>query len=192
MTDTEATLPDLLAPNLDILFVGINPSRYSVEQGHYFARKINRFWPCFSQSRLSAKARAGLGVTALLPVHDSALPNYGFGFTDLVKRATANASELAPVEFVEAVATLKEKIEAFHPRIACFHGVTAFRPLHEALTGEKFAGKHGGRLGVQDLVISGTKLFVVPNPSPANSHFTPAEQTEWYDRLADFSITKDI
>jgi double-stranded uracil-DNA glycosylase len=29
-------------------------------------------------------------------------------------------------------------------------------------------------------------LFVVPNPSPANAHFTPRDQAEWYDKLADF------
>lgn len=43
------TLPDLLCPGMDLVFVGINPSPYSVEHGHYFARRTNRFWPAFSR-----------------------------------------------------------------------------------------------------------------------------------------------
>ena len=64
------TLPDLLRDGLEIVFVGINPSVFSAAQGHYFARKINRFWPAFSRSRLSRAARAGLGVERLEPMHD--------------------------------------------------------------------------------------------------------------------------
>jgi double-stranded uracil-DNA glycosylase len=41
-------------------------------------------------------------------------------------------------------------------------------------------------LGEQPQTIGATRLFVVPNPSPANAHFTVADQTMWYDRLADF------
>jgi double-stranded uracil-DNA glycosylase len=40
-------------------------------------------------------------------------------------------------------------------------------------------------LGLQPYTIGATRLFVVPNPSPANAHFTPADQTRWYDALAD-------
>ena len=54
------TLPDYLAPGMRLLLVGINPSVYSVQQGHYFARRINRFWPAFSASRLSADAAVAL------------------------------------------------------------------------------------------------------------------------------------
>src|SRR4029450_9362404 len=41
-------------------------------------------------------------------------------------------------------------------------------------------------LGPQPEAVRATRLFVVPNPSPANAHFTLADQTSWYDRLADF------
>ena len=87
------TLPDLLRDGLDLVFVGINPSLYSVAQGHYFARRANRFWPCFSRSALSAAARRALGNEVLLPEHDRRLPAHGIGFTDVVKRATARADE---------------------------------------------------------------------------------------------------
>src|SRR6516162_4347075 len=87
------TLPDLLRDQLDVVFIGINPSLFSVAQGHYFARRSNRFWPCFSRSILSEAARRALGVERLEPEHDRVLPAHGFGFTDLVKRPTARASD---------------------------------------------------------------------------------------------------
>src|ERR1700760_2928631 len=98
MMDRSDTLPDFLAERLEIVFIGINPSRYSVEKGHYFARPGNRFWPAFSRSRLSLAARRALGVAALGPEHDRLLPAHGIGFTDVVKRATARATDLAPRE----------------------------------------------------------------------------------------------
>jgi TDG/mug DNA glycosylase family protein len=174
------SLPDLLRDNLDILFVGINPSVYSAEKGHYFARKTNRFWPCFSRSKLSLAVRKALGVEWLEPEHDRILPEHGFGFTDAVKRPTPRASDLTRAEFSAGVAALAGKIEHFAPRIACFHGVTSYREVHRAWTGTRT----DPALGLQALVIGRTRLFVVPNPSAANARFTPDDQVAWYDRLA--------
>lgn len=178
--DPTASLPDLVRENLDVIFVGINPSSFSVAQGHYFARKTNRFWPSFSRSILSLKAREGLGVTRLEPMHDRALLDHGFGFTDAVKRASPRATDIAPAEFAAAVADLVGKLDHYRPRIACFHGIMAYRHVHRALT----RARTDPTLGAQPFGIGSTRLFVVPNPSPANAHFTPADQIEWYDRLA--------
>jgi TDG/mug DNA glycosylase family protein len=174
------TLPDLLREGLDVVFVGINPSVFSVAQGHYFARKINRFWPALSRSRLSLAARQGLGVEQLEPAHDRALQDYGFGFTDLVKRASPRATDLARGEPEEGVAVLVRKIKRDEPRFACLHGVTVGRPVQRVLAPQL---PEGG-LGLQPYTIGATQVFVVPNPSPANAHFTPADQTRWYDALA--------
>jgi TDG/mug DNA glycosylase family protein len=174
------TLPDLLAHGLDVVFVGINPSIYSVEHGHYFARRSNRFWPCISRSVLSARARCGLGVQTLTPEHDRALLGYGIGFTDLVKRPTPKASDLAPRELAAGVEHLLEKIRRFRPRVACFHGVTGYRYVHNIL-GDKAAPVV---LGLQSVRLEGARLFVVPNPSGANAHFSRDQQTQWYDALA--------
>ncbi|HEX6106971.1 MAG TPA: uracil-DNA glycosylase family protein, partial [Gemmatimonadales bacterium] len=38
------TVPDLIAPGLDVLFCGIIPGLYSGATGHHFARPGNRFW----------------------------------------------------------------------------------------------------------------------------------------------------
>jgi TDG/mug DNA glycosylase family protein len=179
-TDPAASLPDLVRENLDVIFIGINPSSFSVAQGHYFARKTNRFWPSFSRSVLSLEAREGLGVTRLEPMHDRALLDHGFGFTDAVKRASPRATDIAPAEFTAAVADLVAKLEQHRPRIACFHGIMAYRHVHRALT----RTRADPTLGAQPIGIGETRFFVVPNPSPANAHFTPADQIEWYDRLA--------
>jgi TDG/mug DNA glycosylase family protein len=175
------SLPDLLRPGLDIIFVGINPSLYSAEKGHYFARPANRFWPAFSRSGLSAQARARLGVERLLPEHDTSLMGYGIGFTDLVKRPSARAAQLEQRELKAGAEDLKKKLARFAPRIACFHGLTAYRPVQRLLAPDA-ADPH---LGLQDTRIGATPIFVVPNPSPANAHFTPADQALWYDRLAE-------
>ncbi len=175
------TLPDLLRGGLEVVFVGINPSLYSVARGHYFARRANRFWPCFSRSRLSAGVRAALGVERLEPEHDRMLPAHGFGFTDLVKRPTANANALLPGELEAGVADLLAKLERWAPGIACFHGMTILRRVHPVLTGRRGTPS----LGPQAVRVGATRLFAVPNPSPANAHFTPADQVAWYDRLDD-------
>jgi double-stranded uracil-DNA glycosylase len=177
-------LPDLLRNGLDIVFIGINPSIMSATQGHYFARPTNRFWPCFSRSTLSLRARQYLGVEMLGPTHDQALLAFGIGFTDIVKRPSANAAGLGRTEFEVGAPRLASKLMRYHPRIACFHGMTAYRPFHHALT--RGSVEHVPGLGPQPLYVGRTQLFVVPNPSPANAHFTPAEQTEWYDSLAAF------
>jgi double-stranded uracil-DNA glycosylase len=174
-----------MVAGLDVVFVGINPSVYSVEHGHYFARPGNRFWPCISASSLTKRARAGLGVDALGPQHDRALQAYGIGFTDLVKRATPKASDVKPAEFAAGVAHLVAKIERHRPRVACFHGITGYRHVHDVLAGTTSAIE----LGAQDVRLGTSRVFLVPNPSGANAHFSRADQTGWYDALARFLIT---
>lgn len=176
------TLPDLLAPGLDVVFVGINPSSYAVRQGHYFARKTNRFWPAFSRSRLSERIRATLGVDELRPEHDVLLPTFGYGFTDVVKIASSNASAVTPAMFREWTPRLRERLTTCAPKLACFHGLMGYRPFARHGLGADIAAV---TLGLQPVRLGQTQIFVIPNPSPANAHFTLADQTAWYDRLAD-------
>jgi TDG/mug DNA glycosylase family protein len=174
-------LADLLTADLDVVFVGINPSRFSAARGHYFARPTNRFWPCLSRSVLSLGAREELRVERLGPRHDRALLAHGIGFTDLVKRATPRAGDLAPSELAAGVGDLLAKLDRYRPRVACFHGITGYRHVHRILTDTKTKLQ----LGLQDVRLGPTRLYLVPNPSGANAHFTPSDQTMWYDRLAE-------
>jgi len=168
------------------VFVGINPGLYSARQGHYFARSTNRFWPAFTSSRLSERVRKGLAVDVLRAEHDGALLTFGIGFTDVVKRVSSNAAELDATDFVKWTPRLLGKLRRSAPRVACFHGLTAYRPFLALALGD---AERAPALGPQPEVIGATRLFVVPNPSPANAHFTLAEQAAWYDRLADFVLS---
>lgn len=177
------TLPDLLAPGLDLIFVGINPSIYSAERGHYFARRTNRFWPALSRSRLSAPIRAALGRDALTPEDDRRLTEFGIGFTDVVKTPTRNITEVRPADYAEWSPQLLAQLAEYAPRVACFQGITGYRAF------ARYALNLPGpftELGEQWETLGGTRIFVVPSPSPANAHFRLEDQIAWFDRLADF------
>jgi TDG/mug DNA glycosylase family protein len=180
--DAARTLPDLLCDGLALVFVGINPSVYSATQGHYFARRSNRFWPCLSRSVLSRPIREALDVERLEPAHDRLLPAHGIGFTDVVKRPTPKAADLGREEFAAGAKALSTKLERWQPRVVCFQGVMGYRPFAAAVG----ADTRGFVLGMQQLRLGRTHVFVVPSPSAANAHVTPLEQTAWYDRLAAF------
>lgn len=164
------TLPDLLAPGLRLVFVGINPGTYSVERGHYFARRTNRFWPAFSRSRLSAPIRATLGRDALGPEADVRLPDFGIGFADVVKLPSGNAAALRPADFQAWAPRLLARLEAHRPGLACFHGLTAYRALLGYGLGES---KPKAELGLQPRRLGAIPLFVVPNPRPGRCPLPP-------------------
>lgn len=180
---TIETLPDYLTQGLKLVLVGINPGLISARQGHYFARKTNRFWPAFSRSQLSAHVRAGLGRELLGPEDDSLLPAFGIGLTDLVKRPSGNAGELSRMEFEAEAPRLRARLENCAPRVAAFHGVTAYRAFARDALGQD-ARQIG--LGAQAPRVGETRLFVIPNPSPANAHYRPEDYVVWYDRLDQF------
>ncbi len=172
-TEPFQTLPDYLAHDLDIVLVGINPSPYSIRAGHYFANPRNRFWTALNNS--------GLVGVELTPEQDATVLNYGIGFTDVVKRPTGQASQLKAADFREWCPVLKAKLMEYQPRIACFHGLTGYKAFL------KYGEGSGERaeLGLQSRIIGQTRLFVVPNPSPANARFSIDTLTQWYHRLAD-------
>lgn len=177
------TLDDLLAPDMSLVLVGINPSTLSVARGHYFARKTNRFWPAFSRSRLSASARAGLGLEVLSASNDVDMTRFGIGFTDVVKVPSPMANTVGPADYQLWTPRLVARLRRYAPSVACFHGLTAWRPFVKWGLGQD---PRQCKLGAQSHVLGSTRVFVVPNPSPANAHFTPDEQVAWYDALADF------
>lgn len=174
------TLDDLLKRNLDVVFVGINPSIYSVERGHYFARPGNRFWPCLSLSKLSEHAREALHAEILTPQHDRALQKFGIGFTDLAKRPSVKASDLSLKELAAGVDALLAKLKKFKPRVACFHGITGYRHVHDLLGEKSTVAKHG----FQPLQLGETRIYLAPNPSGVNAHFTREDQIRAYDEIA--------
>ena len=165
------TLPDYLREGLDLLFVGLNPSEYSAEVGHYFANPRNRFWPAFNLSGLVSRE-----VTAQ---QDATLLDDGIGFTDVAKRPTTMGSGLRAADFRQWAPVLKEKIIRFAPKLVCFHGLMAYKAYLQHGEGVK----EKPELGLQERVIGTSKIFVVPNPSPANAKYSLNDLAEWYGRL---------
>ena len=148
------TLPDYLAPGLNIVFVGLNPGRYSVEAGHYFARPQNRFW--------SALSASGLVTHSVSPEDDASLLKQGIGFTDLVKRPTRGIDELSRDEYKAGAEILRRKLMRFQPKVACFVG----------LTGYKICFDPHAIIGLQTEQLGRTDLFVIPSTSPRNARYS--------------------
>src|SRR5919202_6690472 len=106
---------DVVAPNLRVLFVGINPGLYTAATGHHFARPGNRFWP--------ALHAAGFSARLLHPSEQRELLQRGYGITNLVNRATATADEVKPEEFIAGRARLAAKVRRLRPRVVAFLGM---------------------------------------------------------------------
>ena len=168
------TLPDHLRPGLDIVLIGLNPSTRSVQAGHYFANPRNRFWRAISASRLIGR-KVG-------PEDDAALLDNGIGFTDVVKRPTPQASGLTAADYRRDAPLLREKLLEYAPAIACFHGATAYRAYLRHAENIPNAGEIA--LGRQSRTIGASRVFVLPNPSPANARYSLADLTAWYDELS--------
>ena len=169
------TLPDLLAPGLDIVSIGINPSVYSVERGFNFARPGNRFWPALNASglvpeRLEPSAAA---VRRLFRVH-------GIGFTDLVKRATDRADQLTSADYVRGARLLERKLRRYRPAIAWFQGTSAYRIFLEHLRTPRAKISPG----LQPERFGATRVYVTPNPSGANPAANLDKLVPLYRKLA--------
>jgi TDG/mug DNA glycosylase family protein len=169
------TLPDYLRPGLDIVSIGLNPSLPSVREGFYFANPRNRFWRALNASGL-VPGELEPGVAAMEVLFEK----YGIGFTDVVKRPTAGGNELRAVDYREWAPLLKQKLEGYAPRIAWFHGKQAYANYLKYSEGIKPAIDWGE----QPAPIGSSRVFVTPNPSPANAVFSLEDLTGWFRQLA--------
>src|SRR5262249_2980240 len=113
------TVPDVIAPNLRVLFCGINPGLYTAAVGHHFARPGNRFWPALFQS--------GFTRRLLSPFDERELLESGIGISNVVPHATASAAELTREDFIAGGRTLAARIKRYRPRIVAILGVGAYR-----------------------------------------------------------------
>lgn len=157
------TVPDVIAPDLQVLFCGINPGLYSGYTGHHFARPGNRFWP--------ALYAAGFTPHLLRPEDERELLPLGYGITNLVARATATAAELTKAELLAGGRALADKVVVYQPRVVAVLGIGAYRSTF---------GRPGVALGRQDERLGEAYVWVLPNPSGLNAHYSPAALAEVY------------
>lgn len=148
------TLPDVIAPDLRVLFCGINPGLYTAAVGHHFARPGNRFW--------RALHLGGFTPRILDPSEERLLPELGCGISNVVDRATAAAAELTREELLAGGRALEAKVERWAPRWVAVLGVGAYRTA--------FARPRAG-IGRQEERIGGAGLWVLPNPSGLNASY---------------------
>lgn len=160
------TVPDVIAPNLHVLFCGINPGLYSAATGHHFARPGNRFWPTLYA--------AGFTDRLLSPPEEQELRKRGYGITNIVNRATASAAELSLTELQEGAERLTKTVLRYKPRIVAVLGVEAYR---------KAFGRRDAVLGLQQERFGDSVVWVLPNPSGVNAHYQLRDLTELFTIL---------
>jgi TDG/mug DNA glycosylase family protein len=159
-------VPDVTAPGLWVLFCGINPGLYSAATGHHFGRPGNRFWPALHQSGFTGRQ--------LRPSEQDQLLRLGLGITNIVARATARAEELSKDELVEGGRLLATKVAGLRPRWLAVIGLTAYRTAF---------GQPRATVGPQGIAIGGTPVWVLPNPSGLNAHWSAASLAAEFGRL---------
>jgi len=147
---------DLIAPNLKVLFCGINPGLYTAVTGNHFAKPGNRFW--------RALYAGGFTPGLINPEDDSVLLSYRIGITSFVPRATATATELLREEFLQGKDILIEKVLYFKPQWLAILGIDAYRKAFTNATAV---------MGLQEETIGNTKIWILPNPSGLNAHYPP-------------------
>ena len=159
-----AEVPDLLPEGgLRLLFVGINPGLWTAAVQTHFAHPANRFYP--------ALLRAGIlldPVDAAAGMTDEDRDRFrarGLGITNLVRRASARASELSRAELRAGGERLHGLVTERRPRVVAVLGVTAYRTAF---------GHPRAAQGRQDEPLAGAQLWVLPNPSGLNAHETIA------------------
>lgn len=114
MSTSRDILPDILAPGLDVVFVGAAPSPAAALTGHYYAGPRNRFWDLLH--------RAGFTPYRLDASEDSRVLEFGIGLTAVFKHLVSSANSLLPQPEEERLTELYNKLVAYAPRIVCYNG----------------------------------------------------------------------
>jgi len=143
----------------------------SATTGHHFAGPTNRFWRLLYES--------GIVPEPVTHVDDDRLPQWGIGMTNLIARPSPGIDVLKPVEYLDGWKILEKKVDRFRPKIVAFVGVTMYRALWKILG---HTDPPVIKPGFQKATVHGARLFVLPNPSGRNAHFS------YEDMLASFRV----
>lgn len=163
---TDKTVRDVIAPDLRVLFCGINPGLYTAAVGHHFARPGNRFWP--------ALYAAGFTDRLLSPFDERELLKNGYGITNVVSRTTATADLLTKEEILAGGERLRAKVLRYRPKILAILGLGAYRTAFN---------QPKAIVGRQPNLIGNSILWVLPNPSGLNANYQPAALARLFREL---------
>ena len=159
----------MVAPGLAVLFVGINPGLASARAGHHFANPANGFWRLLHE--------AGFTPRVFAPHEDRRLLEHGLGITNLVSRASPGVADLGREEMLEGAEALGRNLERWRPRAVVFVGLTVWVAFARHW---QLPARNGKPIGT----FAGARLFVLPNPSGRNAHFSRAQMRALYRRAA--------
>ena len=183
MTRIRGGLPDYLAPGLSILFVGINPGLRSSDVGHHYAGHSNRFWKLLFD--------AGLIPSPMTYLDDGRLLEYGYGLTNLVAKPTAGLHNLSQHDLLQGRHALVEKLIRYQPALVALLGISAARTvlsLQSAKLPRKSLVNDPIKPGLQPELLEGTPLFVLPNPSGRNAHYSYQTMKDLFRELHAMSV----
>jgi double-stranded uracil-DNA glycosylase len=163
---TPSDVPDVLAPGLRIVFVGINPGRVSAAARAHFANPRNDFWRLLHAARLTSRLYE--------PAEQFSLLEEGIGVTNAAYRTTSGSGDLRRSDFAGSAERLEQIARDLRPGWLAFVGKEAYR------------GTFGNRpeLGLQRETLGETKLFVLPSTSPANAAVPWRQRLRWFQELA--------
>jgi TDG/mug DNA glycosylase family protein len=160
-----SAVPDVLAPDLDVVFCGINPGRFSAAAAAHFANPRNDFWRLLHD--------AGFTPRLVAPAEQFEVLRYGIGLTNAALRTTPGSADLRAADFVGAAERLERLAAELRPRAIGFVGKEAYRgPFRER-------PEHG----LQEQPLGETMLFVLPSTSPANAAVPYVERLLWFSAL---------
>ena len=151
-------LSDHIRPGVRVLFVGINPGLRSAATGHHFAGYSNRFWKLIYESKLVSEP--------LTYREDWRLPEWKLGLTNIVRRPSAGIDVLKAHEYAAGQKRLLVTVTRYRPRAVALLGVTIYRTLFPRTRTSQI------RLGLQRSTLAGTPVYVLPNPSGRNAHYS--------------------
>jgi TDG/mug DNA glycosylase family protein len=161
----KSAVPDVLGPDLAVVFCGINPGRVSAAAAAHFANPRNDFWRLLQE--------AGFTPRLVAPAEQFEVLRYGIGLTNTAARTTPGSGDLRAADFAGAAARLERLALQLRPRMIGFVGKEAYRG----------AFRERPEHGLQERRLGETALFVLPSTSPANAAVPYAERLRWFRAL---------
>ncbi|KKP05004.1 hypothetical protein THAR02_02868 [Trichoderma harzianum] len=183
-------LPDAVAPNLLVFFIGLNPGIETARSGHAYAHPSNLFWKLLFSSGVTPRpCRAD---------EDRQMPElYSLGLTNIVARPSRNGAELSKQEMDDGVSILEDKARKWRPESMCVVGKSIWESIwrvrHGSPVGKAF--KYGWQdesenMGVIEGEWAGARVFVATSTSGLAASMSKAEKQAVWDQLGSWVKTR--
>lgn len=150
-------IKDILQNDLDLVFVGINPSLTAAYTGRYYAGPGNHFYKLLYESHLIPEP--------ITYQEDNRLLEYNIGLTNIVDRPSRSSADLSRSELKIGGLVVLDKLKKLKPKIAVFNGKCIYEEFADKYNKDSF------RFGLQPQKVGETALWVVPSSSARCANF---------------------